>query len=155
MSNGSVVAIYISPIAGEKMQKIMQAEALAGQGLKGDRYAVGEGSFNQKSGIGNRQLTLMNSLFFRRSSFSYEESRRNIFTEDVELMWLIGREFKVGEATVRGIKYCDPCMRPSKLNRRAASFAEEFEDCGGLVAEILTGGLVRVGDLVIPPPKGY
>jgi hypothetical protein len=48
MVNGNVVAIFIAPIAGRKMEEVQSAEAIAGAGLAGDRYATGEGSFNRK-----------------------------------------------------------------------------------------------------------
>ncbi len=35
------------------------------------------------------------------------------------------------------------------------SFQEAFFDCGGIIAEVLEDGLLRVNDLIIPPPKGY
>ena len=151
---GSVVAICISQTAGGKMQQVNEVRAIAGSGLLGDRYCYGKGSFNKKN-PGTRQVTLMNSIFFANTNFQYFESRRNIFTKDVELMWLIGREFKIGTSTFKGVKYCDPCNRPSKLSSHWESFQEIFFDRGGLVAEVLENGVIRVGDTVIPPPKGY
>lgn len=154
MANGTVVAICICPTADGTMQQVEAVEAIAGVGLRGDRYAVAQGSFN-KEVLGKRQVTLINSIFFEESGFEYVDSRRNIVTVGVELMWLIGREFKVGGALLRGIKYCDPCNRPSTLSGKTTSFRDAFSDRGGLVAEILSGGLIRVGDTIIPPPKGY
>ena len=152
--NGTVVAICISPAAGQPMQQVQEVEAIAGQGLKGDRYATGEGSFN-KGKQGNRQVTLINGIFFEGSGFEFTDSRRNIVTVGVELSWLIGREFQIGTARFRGVKYCDPCNRPSKLSGKERSFKEAFFDRGGIIAEILEGGLIKAGDPVIPPPKGY
>ncbi len=149
-----VITICISPTAGTPMQEISEVEALAGLGLKGDRYAEGRGSFN-KDKPGRRQVTLINAAFFPGSGFTYAESRRNIVTEGVELMWLIGREFQIGEAVFKGVKYCDPCDRPTGLAKKDASFREAFHDRGGLVAEIVKGGIIKVGDPIIPPPKGY
>lgn len=153
MNKAKVVAIFISPVAGEAMQQIEEVEAIAGRGLEGDRYAKGEGSFGQV--LGKRQVTLINSLFFPGSGFDYIDCRRNIITEGVELMWLIGREFQIGAAKMRGVKYCDPCLRPSKLSNKKESFKEAFFDRGGLLAEIIEGGLIKAGDSIIPPPKGY
>ena len=48
MLSGNVVAIFIAPIAGAKMEEVQSAEAIAGAGLAGDRYSTGEGSFNLK-----------------------------------------------------------------------------------------------------------
>ena len=150
---GEVLAIFISPRAGEPMQEVHTVEAIAGAGLRGDRYSTGEGSFN-KGTQGRRQVTLINGIFFKDSCFEYGDSRRNIVTMGVELMWLIGREFQIGAARFRGVKYCDPCERPSKLSGKAG-FSQEFFDRGGLVAEVIGGGIIRSGDAVIPPPRGY
>ena len=154
MANGTVVAICIGAHAGAPMLSVDHAKAIAGKGLAGDRYSRAEGSFN-KGQQGKRQVTLMNARFFERSDFEHVESRRNIIVRDVELMWLIGRTFEIGEAIMRGIKYCDPCMRPSKLAQRPESFMDSFQDCGGLVVEVLQGGVIRVNDSGIPPAKGY
>lgn len=153
--NGKVVTICVCATSGGHMQSVQQVNALAGLGLEGDRYASGEGSFNRDR-AGHRQVTLINARFFAGTGFEHEDSRRNIVTEGVELMWLIGREFKIGEATFRGLKYCDPCNRPGNLSGKGElSFRDAFHDRGGLVAEIITGGIIRVGDSVIPPPKEY
>lgn len=154
MTSGVVVAICIGPAAGEPMLQVDAVKAIAGAGLQGDRYASGEGSFN-KGRQGSRQVTLINGLFFESSGFEYIDSRRNLVTKGVELMWLIGREFKVGGARMRGIKYSDPCRWPSKLAGKSISFEKVFHDRGGIVAEVIQDGLIRVGDLVVPPPKDY
>jgi hypothetical protein len=152
--NGIVKAICISPVAGDPMQEITEVEAIAGQGLKGDRYTTGKGSFNKgKQGV--RQVTLMNSIFFQGSGFEFKDSRRNLFIEGVELMWLIGREFQIGTSRFRGVKYCDPCIRPSKLSGNDKSFKETFFDRGGLIAEIIEGGVIKVGDFLVAPSKDY
>lgn len=121
MVNGNVVAICISPVAGGKMEEVEVVEAIAGDGLAGDRYSTGEGSFNRNQ-RGRRQVTLINSIFFKDSGFEYTESRRNIVTHGLELMWLIGREFQVGNARLVGRHYCDPCLRPSKLAGKKQKF---------------------------------
>lgn len=154
MSNGRVVAICIAPEAGAPMQRVEEVMAVAGAGLEGDRYFAGEGSFNRDN-PGRRQVTLINAIFFPGSGFEFEDSRRNLVVDGVELMWLIGREFRIGGAKFRGVKYCDPCERPSKLAGNPHSFKEAFFDRGGLVAEVIESGSICVGDAVIPPPKGY
>ena len=75
MLNGNVVAIFVTPVAGGKMEEVDTTEAIAGAGLAGDRYSTGEGSFNRKR-PGRRQVTLINSTFFHDSGFEYAESRR-------------------------------------------------------------------------------
>ncbi len=151
---GTVAGIFIAAEAGQPMQAIDSVRAVAGHGLEGDRYCGGKGSFN-KNRPGKRQVTLMNARFFAGSGFAPEESRRNIIVSGVELMALIGKEFYIGSVRLRGVKYCDPCERPTKLSGRKESFHEAFLDCGGLVAEVLTDGRIHVGDKVPPPKRGY
>ncbi len=152
--NGRVKAICICPVAGAPMQEVTEVEAIAGQGFKGDRYTTGEGSFNKgKQGV--RQVTLMNSIFFERCGFEFKDSRRNLLVEGVELMWLINREFQIGKARFRGVKYCDPCNRPSQLSAKQKNFKETFFDRGGLIAEVIEGGMIKINDQVILPPKNY
>ncbi len=153
--NGKIVMICICPSAKQPMQVVNKVEAIVGRGLKGDRYAAGEGSFSKKHGIGSRQVSLMNSRFFQGTGFEYTDSRRNIITEGVELMWLIGREFQIGEVCFRGVKYLDPCNLPSKLAQKEQSFKDTFSDCGAIIAEVVRGGIIKVGDPITPPPKGY
>ncbi len=109
------------------MEEVGEVFAEAGKGLVGDRYYGGNGSWN-KGVPGKRQVTLMNAMFFQRSGFRYPDSRRNIFVLDVELMDLIGKDFQAGEAIFRGVKYCDPCTRPSKLAGIETNFRETFFD---------------------------
>jgi hypothetical protein len=149
-----VAAICISSAKGQPMQRVPQVLAIAGAGLEGDRYATAEGSFNRDK-PGKRQVTLINGIFFEGSGFEYTDSRRNIVTLGVELMWLIGQKFQIGEAVFKGVKYCDPCNRPSKLAGSTLNFRDAFHDRGGLIAEILEGGVIKEGDAIIPPPKGY
>ncbi len=152
--NGTVVGIFVHAKAGEPMQQVQEVEAVAGKGLSGDRYCAGEGSFN-KGAQGKRQVSLINAIFFEGSDFEYADSRRNIVVKDVELMWLIGREFKIGEALFRGVKYCDPCEKPKSSQNKEKIFKEEFFDRGGLIAEVLVSGVIKTGDAIISPPKGY
>ena len=100
-------------------------------------------------------MTLINDLFVHGSGFNYLQTRRNIVVEDIELMDQIGHEFQIDDVVLRGIKYCDPCMRPSSLIDTHKSFRANFYDRGGLVADIIKGGPIKVGSIVIPRRKGY
>lgn len=154
MTNGLIVGICISETMFEGMTSVDAVAATADRGLDGDRYSRGEGRFNRNQ-TGFRQVTLMNARFFEGTTFKFSDSRRNVFVKDVELMWLIGREFEIGTATFEGVSYCDPCNLPSKKTGNSDSFKKTFEDCGGLIARVVRGGYLQVGDAVVPPPKGY
>jgi hypothetical protein len=153
LSYPRVSAIFISSEAGKPMQEIKEVEAQEGKGLSEDRYCLGQGSFS-KEDPGRRQVTLISALFFKDSTFSYADSRRNIITEGIELMELIGKEFSIGEnARFRGVKYCTPCWRPSGLVGNSHSFRDEFFDRGGLVAEVIKSGVIGINDMINFPPK--
>ncbi len=154
MRNGKVSYIFITDEPRTPMIPVREVLAIATQGLQGDRYASGNGSHN-KGEPGQRQVTLINERFIRNSGFNPIETRRNLVVENVELMWLIGREFQIGEAKFHGMEYCDPCRIPRSKQNRALDFSVIFEDCGGLIANVIQTGQICVGDAVIPPPKNY
>jgi len=154
MANGTLFGIYIAPEKGARMQKMNEVQAITGQGLAGDRYALGAGSFNTGR-PGRRQVTLVNRIFILDSSFDYADTRRNLVVDGIELMDQIGHEFCIDDVVLRGVKYCDPCVRPGKLAGISASFQTQFADRGGLIAEIIRGGLVRIGSVVTPRKKDY
>lgn len=134
---------------------------LAGQGLDGDRYSTGEGSYNlQKQG--KRQVTLMHVRAFRRQSiYSFQQSRRNLLIEgdEIELSWLLakGHSIAICGAVLKLVGYCDPCHVPTKLAResRTDSFRTLFWESGGVIAEVVKGGFIYAGDPVVAPDKGY
>ncbi len=154
-----MIAVCIAPAAGAPMRLVDEVRAVAGQGLEGDRYCTGKGRFN-KGNVGRRQVTLIRGCFFEGTKFEYADSRRNLIVdaaegeERFELIDLVNVEFQVGEAKFRGIKYCDPCPLPGKLSGKG-DFRKAFTERGGIVAEILEGGIIRVNDAVITPSKGY
>ena len=61
MSEGTVVAICTASRKGEPMVSVEEAMAVAGEGISGDRYARGEGSWSRGQ-VGRRQVTLINAL---------------------------------------------------------------------------------------------
>jgi MOSC domain-containing protein YiiM len=79
-------------------------------------------------------------------SFTSHHARRNIVTRGVDLNALVGREFRIGNVLIRGIRLCEPCSYLAK-----ASFPEVLDGLvhkGGLRAQILSEGEIRVGDLL-------
>ena len=153
-ANGTVLAIFIAKEKGAPMERVIDVIAIKGRGLKGDRYAETAGSWS-KGREGARQVTLINATFFPGSGFVYEDSRRNIVVDGVELMSFIGKEFQVGGATLKGVKYCDPCDRPSSLIGHELNFEVAFRDRGGLIAEVIKEGAISENCAVIPPPRNF
>ncbi len=143
-----ITHIFICPKKGEPMLPATDVVTKAGFGIIGDRYATGEGSWNVGK-PGKRQVTLISSESIKVSGFEPAETRRNLVTEGIELPTLIGKKFMIGAVTFFGVKYCTPCDRPSQLNHRERSFKDAFRERGGLIAEVCTSGVIRVGDEVV------
>ncbi len=148
MSQGTVVSLFISPVKKTPMVQCGEVTAIAGCGLLGDRYCTGAGSYSMNQ-VGYRQVTLLNGLFIAGSGFTAPETRRNIITEGIELVELIGREFTIGAATFIGERYCTPCEIPSELLGRGRGFKAAFLDRGGILGIVKIGGPIRIGDRIV------
>jgi MOSC domain-containing protein YiiM len=146
---GVVGSIQIAKAAGEPMISVSQARAVPGQGLEGDRYfkKIGTYSDNPKPG---RDLTLVEFEAIEALMRDYgididqKDFRRNIVTRGVPLNHLVGKEFKIGEVTVRGIRLCEPCSHLEGLTRKGVEAALTHR--GGLRVDILTPEMIHVGD---------
>jgi MOSC domain-containing protein YiiM len=145
---GVVVAIHIGATRLEPMMAAGEVTAIAGAGLEGDRYARERGSFSKR--LPNNQVTLIETEALEAAERDYKlglsaaESRRNILTSGVALNHLVGREFNVGVVRLRGLKLCEPCGHLKKLTNKEVIRALKHR--GGLRAEMLEGGMIRVGD---------
>jgi MOSC domain-containing protein YiiM len=153
MWQGSVVSIHIAPEAGLPMETVPEARAIAGRGLEGDRYTLGIGYYSNTPDPGGRELTLietetLEALTALGVKLSAAETRRNVATAGVPLNHLVGREFRVGAVRLHGTRLCEPCKHLEGLTQAGAMLALLHR--GGLRAQILNDGIIRVGDTIQP-----
>jgi MOSC domain-containing protein YiiM len=146
----SVVAIYLNTGKGEPMTAVDQARAVAGRGLDGNRYYWPVDAPAPEKFGPDREITLIEAEAIealRRDDgipFELAESRRNVVTRGVPLNHLVGRQFRVGQATLRGIRLCEPCTHLESLTRPGVM--KGLIHRGGLRAQIVEDGMIRVGD---------
>jgi len=150
MWKGKIVSILISSAKGQSMQPVSQAHAVPGKGLEGDRYFNQMGTYSEKPGDG-RQLTLIQIEVFEALkeqgiTLTSSDARRNLVTSGVPLNDLVGKEFKVGEVTLKGIRLCEPCDYLARLT--TPEVLTKLVHRGGLRADILNEGIIHVGDNV-------
>ena len=151
MWQGTVVSIHIAPAASAAMVSVNEVRAVREKGLEGDRYSSGVGTYSNNPGLG-RDVTLIEIEAIEALKHDYGielspgDSRRNIVTRGVPLNHLVGRDFKVGDVTLRGIRLCEPCSHLEKLSRKGVQ--RGLIHRGGLRTHILTDGTIRVGDTV-------
>ena len=142
---GRVEVIAVAAEAEALPAAVDAAEAVAGRGLVGDRYFEQAGTFSPDGGTG-RDLTLADAAALADAGVSPLEARRNIVVRGIDLDSLLGRRFRVGEVECVGRRRCEPCAHLQRLTRPGVLRALVHR--GGLRADIVHGGVVRVGDEV-------
>ena len=148
---GTLVGIYTAVGEGAPMEAHDEIAAIAGAGLAGDRYAASAGAFSDKPG-GGREVTLIaregiGAANGEGVTVGEHETRRNLVTEGVDLGQLVGRTFSVGEVVLRGVRDCPPCKYLEGLTRPGVLAA--LKGRGGLRADIVRAGVLRVGDKIV------
>jgi hypothetical protein len=142
---GLVEALVLAPTAEAPVTLVDEAVAIAGQGLRGDRYADGAGTFG--SGRPGSALTLIDAAVL--DTFGGDlDHRRNVVVRGTDLNALVGREFMLGAARCRGRRLCEPCAHLDRLN--GGGILRPLVHRGGLRADVIHGGIIRVGDRLTP-----
>jgi MOSC domain-containing protein YiiM len=148
---GTVISIHIAPTGAAPMKSVTNAKAVAGRGLEGDRYYNKLGTYSNQAGSG-RDVTLIEIEAINGLKRDYEvqldsgQPRRNIVTRGVALNHLVEQEFRIGDVVLRGTRLCEPCAHMEKLTVKGAM--RGLVHRGGLRAEIISGGSIRVGDTI-------
>ncbi len=150
---GVVSAMHIAREAAGPMVSVSEVRAVPGQGLEGDRYFRKTGTYSSHPSTG-REVTLIEAEAVEAIAqeagivLAPGTSRRNITTHGVPLNHLVGRQFRVGEVLLEGLRLCEPCGHLESLTQ--AGVREGLIHRGGLRARILTEGLIRLGDPIQP-----
>ncbi len=153
MRGGSVISLCITLAARAPMVAVREVRAVPGKGLEGDRYYMGAGTWSGRGGP-DREVTLIEIEAIEALHRDYgvtlapEDARRNIITRGITLNHLVGRTFRVGEVSMRGVRLCEPCSHLEGLTQRG--ILRGLVHRGGLRAQILTDGTIRIGDPVAP-----
>ncbi len=152
---GIVKFLHRTPRAFLPMQSFPELELVAGHGVLGDRYMIGNeaGFYSHKPEVG-RQVTLfeMETLeaLARDSQITLlpEEHRRNITVQGVPLNHLVGRRFWVGQILLEATRLSTPCRHIEEILGK--SVFDPLINRSGLNCKIISGGVIRVGDLLRP-----
>ena len=145
MSEATVVAIFTAPEKHVPLVSRKEVIAVPGRGLEGDRYFNAEGWDEPK-----REITLLELEAVEAANRDYdldltpEDMRRQIVTKGIALNHLVDREFTVGDVRCLGIKLNEPCAHLRKLAGKP--LIKPMIHRGGLRAQILESGTIRVGD---------
>jgi hypothetical protein len=144
--SGVVAALLVAPEAEAPVVPVDSAVAIAGRGLEGDRYAAGRGTF---SGPGRGyELTLVEAETLAELDISWRQARRNVVIRGTSLNPLVGRRFRVGGVECVGRRLAEPCAHLERLS--GSGLLRPLVHRGGLRADILLSGTIRLGDEVVP-----
>lgn len=147
--NGVVELLLAAVAAGEPMELRAEVQVLPGVGIPGDRYATGSGHWSDPRWP-DQELTLVETELAEELSIDPILLRRNIVTRGVRLDDLIGKDFVLGSATLRGVRHCDPCRYLESTSR--PGLFDELRGRGGLRARVINGGTIAVGDHIHQSP---
>lgn len=151
-------AIYTSPESDAPTVRHTEIEAIAGRGLRDDRYATGRGYY---SGVPewDAHVTLIQREPF--DALAQQKGvildpcdlRRNLVTAGFDLGLLLGRVFRIGpQAVFRTRKEWPPCAHIVRRSGRREIF-QYLARSSGLGADVLIGGRIAVGDAITLVPS--
>ncbi len=135
--------IGLRPARREPLQIVEEANLLTGLGLEGDRYGK-KGGKRQVSLIQAEHLPLIGSL--SGQEVMPEMLRRNLVIEGIPLAALRRLRFSIGETVLEGSDRCAPCSRMEEVLGDGGYAA--MLDMGGILARVIEGGTIRLGDEV-------
>lgn len=136
--------IGLRPARREPLQAVAQVRADAACGLEGDHYA---GRYNRQ-----RQVTLIQAEHLEaisallRQPVEASQLRRNLLIAGINLLALKGQTVVIGEVILRINGHCHPCSRMESVLGPGGYNA--MRGHGGVTAEVVRGGTLRVGDQV-------
>jgi MOSC domain-containing protein YiiM len=144
---GRVEGIYVSDAEGVLPEPVERIEAVAGGGLRGNRYFYAAG--NAPPG---RALTLIAAEALEAyesetgKSLSAAESRRNVLVRGIDVNGLVGKRFRVGDVECEGVELCEPCTHLESMTHPGV--IKGMVHRAGLNADVLSDGEIAVGDAV-------
>jgi hypothetical protein len=140
---GTVEAIVIAPERSGAVEAVAEAAAVPDRGLAGDRYFDGAGTF--ASGRPGSALTLVDAAVL--DELGPVDHRRNLVVRGIDVNALVGRAFRIGEVRCVGRRLAEPCAHLDRLN--GGGVLRPLVHRGGLRADIVAAGTIRVGDVVV------
>jgi MOSC domain-containing protein YiiM len=151
---GKLLAIAIARQAKGTMENVPAVEVVVGEGLRGDRYGAGIGAAqfkgrrkpeNEVTLIASEAIEAANDEF--NLTIEHLDTRRNLLTAGVSLNDLVGRTFRIGGVTLKGLEKCEPCGYLQK--RTYPGIKPALKGRGGLRCCVIQGGTITVGDEIL------
>ena len=150
---GRVASLHLHPEkSGEPLRAVEQIEVVEQKGIRGNPRQFGV--LSRRTGQpSKRQVTLIereqisaHAAALGLETISPGAVRSNIETFGVNLIELIGREVRVGEATLLFYEARTPCEKMDRICDGLRTLMEDRKQ--GVLAQVVRGGVIRVGDAI-------
>ena len=143
---GRVETIQVRPAKAAPVVSLNSVLATADGGLAGERTDGGKTRKRQVTLIQHEHLAAVASIL-QREDLDPALTHRNLVVSGINLRALLHARFQIGEAVFQGTVECPPCslmernLGPGGYNAMLGH--------GGLCAQVVRDGLIRVGDAVL------
>jgi len=136
-----VEAIHLGAQRVPELWTVDSVQAVAGKGLEGDRH------FHPDGAPPGQALTLVAAESVEDVGLRPGETRRQVTVRGVDVNALVGKRFRVGDVECFGVELCEPCAHLEKMTR--PGIIRDLAHRAGINADILVGGVIRVGDQLV------
>jgi MOSC domain-containing protein YiiM len=135
----TVVGLFVSPDRGSgRSEPRERVTATASHGFEGCAHANPP----------RREVLLVSKQHLDAVGVEPGAIRENVTVEGVDVeAWTVGQRVKVGAALVEITMVCDPCH---KMDRLREGLRAELEGRRGMLAHVVEGGEIALGDPVEP-----
>ncbi len=142
---GRLEWIGLRPGRRAPLADVTHVEVLADHGLIGDYKAQRAGGKRQVTLIQREHLDAVAALL-GRDVVHPDQVRRNLVVSGINLLALRSARFAIGEVLFEGAGLCEPCSRMEEV--LGAGGYNAMCGHGGIVAQVIAGGVIRLGDPV-------
>jgi MOSC domain-containing protein YiiM len=136
-SQATVVSLQVCPGRRQPMQPVASVRAVENAGLEGDLHARPDSK---------RQVLFIEAETLDKLGLEIGQVKENVTTRGIALMALSeGARLRVGEAVFEITQPCQPCTRMEELR---PGLQQTLEGQRGMLARVVQGGALRVGDAI-------
>ena len=142
---GKLEWIGLRPARRAPLQSFNHVEVLTDYGLVGDHKSQRAGGKRQVSLIQREHLDVV-ALLLGRENADPALIRRNLVISGINLLALRDAQFEIGGVVFEGTGLCEPCSRMEEV--LGVGGYNAMRGHGGIIARVLSGGVIRVGEAV-------
>lgn len=148
---GTLEWIGIRPEKKSPLLSVEKVMVTGDKGLEGDHFSSTYSKKRQVTLIQMEHLDAVASIMGQRA-IDPGLTRRNLVVSKINLLSLRNQRFEIGEVILEGTGYCHPCSRMEE-NLGPGGY-NAMRGHGGITAQVVRGGEIRVGDQVLLVGKG-